>query len=236
METASDSWLADFDNDGVEDISLGRLPVRNQIEANQILAKLARYDLQKTRVKNTNLLVADNLFDGYNDSLESRLPEQAGANRINRSQMSDPQMRSQIISKIQENPMVVTYTGHGSTGIWASANVLRDTDVASFANDKLAFFMLMTCLNGYTHSPYNDSLAEVFVKTQNGAIAVWASSGSTYASDQILMSRRATDDLFKLSNNPTPIGDLTRSAKQTTNDLDARRTWQLIGDPTIVIK
>lgn len=236
METSSDGWLADFDNDGVEDLSLGRLPVNNSAEARHMLVKLLRYDQQGTREQNTNLLVADNYFEVYNDSLENHLPQGAGAIRINRSQMSDPQMRSDIISKVGLDPMVVTYTGHGTTGVWASANVLRDTDVSNFANSKLSFFMLMTCLNGYTSNAYGDSLSEALVKTENGAIAVWASSGSTYASGQIYMSQRATQDLFNLSQNPMTIGEVTRAAKQTTNDLDARRTWQLIGDPTIVIK
>ena len=234
-ETSSDGWFADFDEDGIEEMSIGRLPVGDVTEAKAMIAKLIRYDNQKGRIKETNLLVADNFFEAYNDSLESRLPRETGAVRINRSEMSDGQMRSRILSDMEQNPMVVTYTGHGSTGIWASANVLRDTDVASFNNDKLAFFMLMTCLNGYSHSPYSDSLSEVFMKAENAAIATWASSGETYASQQILMSRSATSNLFT-NGSQRRIGDLTRAAKQTTTDIDARRTWQLLGDPTIVIK
>jgi hypothetical protein len=234
METSSDGWLADFDDDGIEDLAIGRLPVGTQTEAANMLAKLLRYDQQGNRNQRSSLLVSDYFFESYGDILEDRLPGNVSAMRINRSQMSDSQMRSDIIAMVQLNPMVVTYNGHGTTGVWANANVLRDTDVPGFANDKLAFFMLMTCLNGYSHNAYSDSLSEAFIKAQNGAIAVWSSSGSTYASGQIYMSQQATDDLF--TQNPLPIGDLTRTAKQTTTDLDARRTWQLIGDPTIVIK
>ncbi len=236
METSSDSWLADFDNDGVEDMALGRLPAGNNAEARQMLAKLERFDAQESRTQMSNLLVADQFFDVYADDLESVLPQGTTAMRVNRSQMSDAQMRSEIISNTALNPMVVTYTGHGTTGVWANSNVFRDTDVANLANNKLAFYMLMTCLNGYTHNAYSDSMAESLIKSENGAIAVWASSGSTYASGQIFMSRRATQDLFNIQHNPLTIGDLTRIAKQTTQDLDARRTWQLIGDPTIVVK
>jgi hypothetical protein len=150
--------------------------------------------------------------------------------------MSDSQLRSQILSNIELNPLVVTYSGHGSKSMWASSRVLTNGDVPGFSNDKLSFFMLMTCLNGYTHDLLADSLAETFIKSENGAVAVWASSGSTYASGQILMSQRATQELFAAQNSRLPIGDITRRAKLTSSDLDARRTWQLIGDPTIVIK
>ncbi len=236
METSSDGWLADFDNDGVEDMSLGRIPVVNTAEATQMVAKLGRYDQQEERLKTTDLLIADNFFEGYSNYLESFLPEDTEAVRVDRSQMSDVQMRARILLEIKENPMVVTYTGHGATGIWVNANVLKQTDVSEFSNDKLAFFMLMTCLNGFTHNPYGDSLAETLLKAENGAIAVWASSGSTYASGQIFMSQKATQDLFADTDNSSSVGDLTRAAKLTTSDMDARRTWQLIGDPTIVIK
>jgi hypothetical protein len=81
---------------------------------------------------------------------------------------------------------------------------------SSLTNDKLSFYLLMTCLNGYSQDPTRDSLAESLVKAQNGAIAAWASSGSTYASGQTEMSRDVV--------------------------WDARRTWQLFGDPTVVIR
>ncbi len=233
METSSDGWLADFDGDGIEDISLGRLPVGNASEANQMLVKLARYDAQEARQKRENLLVADNYFESYSDQLESRLPNDAGANRINRSQMSDSRMRSEILAELSKDPMVVTYTGHGATGVWVSSNVFRNTDAASLSNSKLSFYMVMSCLNGFNHNAGSDSMAESLLKAENGAIAVWASSGSTYASGQIQMSLKATEEAF---NSNARIGDLIRNAKQTTSDQDARKTWQLIGDPTIVIK
>ncbi len=236
METASDVWLADFDNDGVENLAIGRLPVGNNAEAVRMLEKLQRYDQQTARTQNTDLLVADNFFESFSNELEGRLPQGASAMKINRSQMSDAQMRSEILNKIKLDPMVVTYSGHGAAGLWASNSVFNNLDAATLKNNKLAFFMLMTCLNGYSHNPYTDSLSEVVMKADNGAIATWASSGSTYASGQIFMSLRATQDLFDVSSNPQPIGDITRAAKQTTNDLDARRTWQLFGDPTVVIR
>ena len=93
--------------------------------------------------------------------------------------------------------------------------------------------MIMTCLNGYSHNTSIDSISEALLKSENGAIAVWASSGSTYAADQISMSQAVTPHLFDGSSR---VGDLTRAAKLMTNDSDARRTWQLIGDPSTVIK
>ena len=90
----------------------------------------------------------------------------------------------------------------------------------------------MTCLNGYTHDATRDSLAEQLVKAPNAAIVTWASTGSTYASGQISMSQDVVSRTFTGNER---IGDIVRQAKHTSADMDARRTWQLIGDPTIVV-
>jgi hypothetical protein len=93
----------------------------------------------------------------------------------------------------------------------------------------------MTCLNGFTHNASTDSLAESLMKSGNGAIAVWASSGTTNAEGQSQLSRATTNLLFN-SPQPLRIGAIIRTAKQATGDQDIRRTWQLIGDPTVFIR
>ena len=40
MEAASDDWFADFDDDGVADLAIGRLPVRSPEEAFVLVSKI----------------------------------------------------------------------------------------------------------------------------------------------------------------------------------------------------
>src|SRR6266850_1220045 len=47
-ETASDDWLTDFDDDGIADIPVGRLPVRTVAEANLVIAKIVNFDPANT--------------------------------------------------------------------------------------------------------------------------------------------------------------------------------------------
>src|SRR5205085_1141966 len=44
METASDGWLADLDGDGIEDLAVGRLPVRTAAEAEAAVSKIINYE------------------------------------------------------------------------------------------------------------------------------------------------------------------------------------------------
>ena len=117
METSTDGWFTDFDNDGVENIAIGRLPVANGAEALAVLDKLARYDAQAPRSEMTDVFVSDSGFEDINVILQNGLPQGVVSSRIERSALGDSQMRSAIRDGLNGGPMVVTYTGHGSTGV-----------------------------------------------------------------------------------------------------------------------
>lgn len=237
METSSDSWMADFDNDGIENIAIGRLPASNQTEADVLVAKLVRYDQQPDRAERMSLLVSDRFFESYSQILQNDLPQNIGTFRIDRSSLTDTEMNTQIMAKLNDNPMVAVYTGHGSPGVWASTSVFSLTNVANLTNSQLSFYLLTTCLNGYTHNSNNDSLSEAAMKNPNGgAIAVWASSGTNFPDSQTAASRRAMNLIFNHQNEQMRIGDIVRQSKLATTDQDVRRNYIFLGDPTIFIK
>ncbi len=235
LETASDASLADFDNDGIEDISLGRLPVVDQAEAEAMISKLQRYERQTLREERSNLFVSDTNFESYSNALRDLLPEGVGSSFVNRTGTTDSEMRQSLLEKLNIGATVVTYSGHGSSTVMTNVSVFSNEDALNLNNQKLSFYLMMTCLNGYAHSPSTESLAESLMRSNNGAVAVWASSGTTTADSQLEMSQSATNLLFN-SSQPLRIGAIVRAAKQSTSDQDSRRTWQLIGDPTIFIR
>ncbi len=236
METSSDGWLVDFDDDGIENIAIGRIPAGNTAEASKAISKIIRYETQNLSAPKSALLNADFLFETLNSELDNLLPQGVSSERIERASLSDAQMRANIIANANANPTFVSYLGHGTTGVWSTGNVFGVPEAESLTNDKLSFYMLMTCLNGYTHNAYAKSLAEGLVLADNGAIAVWASSGSTYASGQIAMGQEVVKLIFKSGKKAKRIGDVVLISKQLSGDWDARRTWQLMGDPTMYIE
>jgi hypothetical protein len=91
---------------------------------------------------------------------------------------------------------------------------------------------MMTCLNGYSHDVYVDSLGESALKAPNGgAVAVWASSGFTDSQPQFAMDTEFYRQLFGAQ--PLRLGEAIRNAKGAISDPDVRRTWILLGDPTM---
>jgi len=95
----------------------------------------------------------------------------------------------------------------------------------------------MTCLNGYIQDPVTESLGKGLIKAEGGAIAVWASSGLTLPGQQALINQQLYRLIFA---NPgmavMTIGEATSRAKSATTDIDVRRTWLLVGDPTMRLK
>lgn len=238
METASDDWLADFDGDGLADMAVGRLPVRNVREAAALAAKIVAYE-QIARPEGALLVADDN--DGFDFEAPSRelrrlIPADVRTEEINRGRMDAATARSMLLSALNKGPKVVNYNGHANVDGWRG-NLLTSDDALSLANgDNLSLFVMMTCLNGYFHDAQLDSLAESLMKAeQGGAIAVWASSAMTGPGDQAPMGLEVFRRLFD-SNGTQTLGEATARAKAASRNRDVRLTWILFGDPTTRLK
>ena len=240
METASDGWLADFNDDGLPEMAVGRLPVRTAAEAARVVQKIASHQLDPTQT--SAVLVSDrDGADGYDfeaasSTVEATLPDGLAVARVNRGARSAEEVRNEIVARVNAGPLVVNWMGHGSIDVWTGDGVLRAQDAATLANGaRLPLFVMMTCLNGYYHDPSLESLAEALLKAeQGGALAVWTSTGMTEPDGQVLMNRELYRVLF--GSESLRLGDAMQRARSATADADVRRTWVLIGDPTARIR
>jgi hypothetical protein len=239
FETASDDWLADFNGDGIPEIAMGRLPARTTTDANTMVSKILNYDQERASGAPLRgaLLVSDNGFEDQTAQVESYLSPITTVQTLNRSAIgNDDTMRTEIVDAIDQGPTIVNYFGHGSVGVWTGAGLLNQDNAATLNNgNRVSLFVMMTCLNGYSHDAFIDSLAETLLRDpQGGAFAVWASSGATEPVGQAQMNTQLYQSL--LGNQPMTLGDAVRQAKMATTDFDVRRTWILLGDPTMRLK
>lgn len=236
METASDDWLADFDNDGAADLRIGRLPMRTAEEAAAMVAKIVGYDGQSSAA--AALLVADQNegydFEAATHQLRGLIPAPVEVSELMRGQLDAASARAQLLAALAAGPRVVNYSGHGSLDVWRG-NLLTNADALGSSNgERLSVFVMMTCLNGYFHDPALDSLAESLLKAERGgAVAVWASSGMTQPAGQTVMNQAFYRLLFGSS---VTLGEAAMRAKAATGDRDIRRTWILFGDPTMRLR
>jgi hypothetical protein len=241
METASDDWLADFNQDGIAEMAVGRLPVRSKAEADQVVSKITGYSpgnalQQVLMVVDKNNANDTFSFEQYGQALGSLVPSSLNLKTINRASISDDAAHTEIISGINQGPLMVNYIGHGSVEVWTGAPILSTTDTSALTNSNhLPVFVMMTCLNGYFPNPSRESLAEALLRSNaGGAVAVWASSGMTEPNAQSQMNRQFYQNVFGADS--IALGIAVQKAKEGVGDRDVRRTWILFGDPTMRIK
>lgn len=252
-ETASDDWMTDFDNDGVGDVPVGRLPFRTVADATLVLSKIVNF----TPVAPPSaLLVADEDpfhvfgFVETSDLFQSLLPPGMLMQRITRCNVnvsgtcgpgtvSDASLTSELIAGLNTGPSLVNYSGHGNVNVWTSAFLFKSVDALALTNlqvhNKLSFVVVMDCLNGYFQDPKLLSLSEAFLEAPNGgAVAAFASSGLTVAQGQHEMGRELYTQLY--GGAPMRLGDAIKLAKTATFDIDVKRTWIFFGDPSMNIR
>ena len=136
------------------------------------------------------LLVADNqragqayayeaVFEAMNDAVADLLP----------AAMADPFkaylndysatvfLTEDIIDALNDGMLMVNYSGHGATGVWADEHIFDADDVTALTNtDRLAFFVSMSCESGFFAYPEAAvwsplSLTEVLLRSDAGAVA-----------------------------------------------------------------
>jgi len=236
LETASDDWFGDLDGDGVPEIAVGRLAVQTREQADAVVRKLISYD-QAGAGGRAAVLVADRNdgfdFEGASGQVKALLPAGVTVEEIYRGQMDDASAHAALLASLNAGPWFLNYAGHGSVEVWAGS-VLTSEDARTLSNGaRLPLVVAMTCLNGFFHDVFTESLAETLQKApQGGAVAVWASSALTEPTAQVGMNQALVQ---KLGERLT-VGEAIAQAKAAASDPDVRRSWILFGDPTTRLK
>jgi hypothetical protein len=236
LETATDDWFVDFDDDGVPELAIGRLPARTAAEAQVMAAKVVGYESQRSAA---SMLLVSDVNDTYNfaqasEQLRALIPADVGVQSLQRGD-NDEATRAALLNAINSGQGVVNYVGHGSADMWRGG-VLGVDEVSQLTNrNQLPLMVMMTCLNGYYQDAVAESLGERLLKWEGGgAVAVWASSGMTVPEAQGVMNQEAYRQLF--SGAGLRRGVVVKRAKAAAGSGDVRRTWVLLGDPSMRLR
>lgn len=241
MEAPSDDWFADFDGDGVAEMAVGRLPVESSLQAADVVEKLVRYETSAIALERA-LFVADapigSNFQSINSRILPELPSGLTADEVNVGEVGVAAAKAQLLAALDDGVGLVHYSGHGSVD-HLRGDLLTVDDVASLGNeDRPALFTMMNCLVGMFDDPVTEALGKALVNSPaGGAVAVWASSGTTTAPDQ----EPLMIDFFKAlkvggEGTAATLGEAIAAAKAATSDGDVQRTWILLGDPATTVR
>ena len=237
-ELPSDETMADFNNDGLAEIAVGRIAARDAAAVTLAYNKLTAFEQTIGQAHSRNALFASDVPDGYDfegmsNRLCAQLPATINCIKINRGQ---PNAAAELVTSLNQGKFLVNYAGHGNAQVWAASGFFSGSQAGQMTNgNNLSIFTMLSCLNGYFVQP-NDSLSETLMKNPNGgAVAAWASSGLTTPDIQEIMATRFFNQINV--GNLTRIGDLIKDAKTTINSgRDVRLSWILLGDPAMKVK
>ncbi|MBA2379755.1 MAG: hypothetical protein H0V76_09310 [Blastocatellia bacterium] len=232
-ETGSDEFLADFNNDGLTEMAIGRIAARDAATVTHVLGKVQNWEENFVGDLSRGALFAYDRPDGYDfegmsHRLRLRLPQSMPATFVFRD---EPDAQAKLLAAMNAGKFVINYSGHGTAGAWAASNFFANSVVPQLNHPgNEAVFTMLTCLNGYFLGT-NISLGENLLHATNGGSAAsWASTGLTTPDIQEVMATRFYD---RLGAGTIPrLGDLIRDAKTVIpGGTDVRLSWALLGDP-----
>jgi uncharacterized repeat protein (TIGR01451 family) len=239
LKTASDDWFTDFLQNGYATIATGRLPARTTSDVDLLVSKIINYE-QGTDSGPWNgqaLVIADQNVDANftsaATSASGSLPAALQTLQIFADGADPGTVHSQIVAALNNGALLVDYNGHGAEQQWSFADLFDNNDATALTNGgRLPVYLLIDCLNGLFQDVYAQSLSKALILAPNGgAVAVWASSGFTNEPPQASMNIALLHQLAAYPHDP--LGLMILHAKNLTTDNDVRRTWILLGDPSM---
>ena len=238
-ESASDEALADFNNDGLADLAIGRIPARTAAVITTALGKTTSFETPAMQSFSRGTLFA------YDDPLilyDFRTMSQIIAGELPAStpktfMQADSSGQTALLNELNAGRYIINYSGHGSNGFWGVSSFFSVNTVPLLTNaNNQSIFTMMSCFNGNFTGLQYDSLSESLVKASNGGgVAAWSSTGETTPDIQLYMAQQFYQELG--AGTRTRIGDLIMDAKAATPawGADVKSTWALLGDPALKV-
>jgi flagellar hook assembly protein FlgD len=256
----TDDYFAEVSgNDQIVDLAVGRIPVRSADEARVVVDKIIAYENSVVfdPWKNLITFVADDgltstgddgsIHTGQAEELaEVYTPDEFEKAKIylveyptvNAAEgRRKPDAAKAIIDQINGGTLIINWTGHGNSEVWAHERVFqRETTIPQLVNkDKLTFVVAATCDFGRYDLPTDQSATEVLLVRENGgSIGTLTSTRAAYSplnaafNADFFTHLLARDAQRKLSR----LGDAVFATKQTHYGVNDQK-FHLFGDPTL---
>jgi hypothetical protein len=250
---AADNRFADFDNDGIPDIAIGRIPALTDADVTNYVAKLKSYETVSRRPANQALLLADNPDDAgpftTNNRAVARSLQARGYATIPIELETTPAVaaEAQMLGVLNSATGVglFNFIGHGGTNQLADeALLLNDSgseNVSQLTNGaKLPLFLGFTCAVGDGSYPGYDSLAESLLWRQGGgAVASFVPTALMLNGPSHMLNLSLIDTLVG-SNARASLGEAATAALRDFAAKGGPRymleTYSVVGDPALRVQ
>jgi hypothetical protein len=240
-------------------LAIGRLPVNSVAQAELMVDKIVAYETTAPfgSWRNRITFVADDgltstsdegsLHTGQSETLaRTHTPNSFEKRKIfiieyptitSSTGRRKPDANRAIVDAINNGTLIINYTGHGNTKIWAHERIFGDEeDFPRLRNtDKLTLLVAATCDFARWDKAQDPSAGEkILVGLQAGAVAVVTSIRVVYSFENAEFNNLLFRNLLPRGADGLPprIGDAMKAAKQVLFSLNDRK-YHLLGDPTM---
>lgn len=251
-DTASDDYFAMMTQPAYPELLIGRYPVRNTNELNNMLSNFQNYTENAPGGwwRDSMVFLGDDLFNGDQEVSENTHTRQTqeAASIIHPSILTDkifaweyeydeyqnkPRARDDMMAAINEGRLVWCYIGHGGFDSLGAEDYFEGaSDLGRFHNpDKLPVFMAASCSVSQFDYWGFDSLGQKVVLLDNlGAIASFAATRLSNPFDNVPMFKLVLNHLANLRE---PLGYSIMAGKMQYSSNDNDSYYILLGDPLL---
>lgn len=239
-------------------IGIGRFPVVNATEAQQMVDKIKRYKSNHSEVmadwRNDICFIADdedgNLhIDQANDLsilVDSIYPVgnldkifvDAYQQESTPAGQRYPKANEAINERVDKGALIIGYTGHGGEVGWGQERYLDVPDILSWTNyNKLPVFLTATCEFARYDDPDRVSAGElIFLNSKGGGISLFTTARATYAGSNFVVSTNFYQTALKKTGGKYPtMGDIIKATKISSGSGENVMKFILLGDPALTI-
>lgn len=235
-------------------IGVGRLPVKNLDEANQVVDKICTYMDNQTlgKWKTQICFLADDGDHGLHvqtaeagaerirkenlDFTVNKIYLDAYTQEVNAAGESYPLAKNQFDNLMTNGMMFMNYSGHGGYNNITNELFMTLRDIQEMKNKNQGFWFLATCSFSHFDGGITSAGEEAVLNPNGGAIGVLSACRTVYATQNTIINRNFCDTIFGHKdpfNYHMTIGEATRIAKNMTGRDANKMAYVLLGDPAL---
>jgi hypothetical protein len=236
-----DALYADIDNDGIQDLAIGRLPVHTSAELKAVISKILAYqtkDYGNTLVFSTGAKDGQFSFATVSDQMINFITPGWLIEKAYIDNLGIGLAKLTLINSINNGTAFVNYIGHSSDTTWDNG-LFTNQDAYNLINiSRPTLINQLGCWNTYYVMPNHTTLADaLLLEKESGAASV---IGSISLTGQDVHNAFGFQLLPRLMQKGMYIGDAILLARQQViwdmpAWINALNAYTLLGDPTLMI-
>lgn len=255
-------WLSDETglNDARDSMSIavGRLPVRDITEANNVVDKIIRYmnNLTPGKWKSQLCFLADdgnsNMHTASSDKAAEIVREEVKDFQVNKiyidayqqetraSGESYPLAKTKFDNLLNNGLLFFDYCGHAGYNNICNEQMLTTKQIDQMTNQNVGFWMLATCNFARFDAHITSAAEHAILNPDGGAIGLLAACRTVFAEQNDVLNKYVCQQLFKRDSTGRfvyTIGEAVKEAKrlttiEKTSDKN-KLSYILLGDPAL---